>query len=402
MGFADELVERLDAVWPDPGISPDARAEYDAVLAGADEQVARNVVDEFVASGLEECPSPDDLQEALYEAEEPGLGDTEGPDSGDSDAPLLAEYATLGEASYRIESYDGRHSTAHAKVEKKGRLKLEARPRFEVVFSAGIRPIRKKVFGGVGANRFSGEAIDSDRVRLRISKATEPTNYSELTVAGVSADEFLEDIRRRDEIGQLLTARAAERQAASAEKSSPTSRRRTVKVSIARAAYLGGLPERTREARGNLVLDDVRIGIGTLNPKKAVVRWSECAGVTVSGGQVAKNKVGAEIAFGVLGGLGAKGAKNQAVVSVRRTDGTTAYFQVDKASPQKVRAKIAPVLHSVGVPFLDELPVPQAAAPTAPSVPTLGEQLRELAALRDEGLLTDEEFAERKARLLAS
>ena len=167
-------------------------------------------------------------------------------------------------------------------------------------------------------------------------------------------------------------------------------------MSIARAAYLGGLPERTREARGNLVLDDVRIGIGTLNPKKAVVRWSECAGVTVSGGQVAKNKVGAEIAFGVLGGLGAKGAKNQAVVSVRRTDGTTAYFQVDKASPQKVRAKIAPVLHSVGVPFLDELPVPQAAAPTAPSVPTLGEQLRELAALRDEGLLTDEEFAERK------
>ena len=182
MGFADELVERLDAVWPDPGISPDARAEYDAVLAGADEQVARNVVDEFVASGLEECPSPDDLQEALYEAEEPGLGDTEGPNSGDSDAPLLAEYATSGKRRTGLRATTDGTRRRTPRWKRRGASRLEARPRFEVVFSAGIRPIRKKVFGGVGANRFSGEAIDSDRVRLRISKATEPTNYSELTV----------------------------------------------------------------------------------------------------------------------------------------------------------------------------------------------------------------------------
>ena len=40
-------------------------------------------------------------------------------------------------------------------------------------------------------------------------------------------------------------------------------------------------------------------------------------------------------------------------------------------------------------------------APSAPPAVEVAEQLRKLAALRDEGILTDEEFAAQKARLLA-
>ena len=52
-------------------------------------------------------------------------------------------------------------------------------------------------------------------------------------------------------------------------------------------------------------------------------------------------------------------------------------------------------------------PPPAAAAPAAPVAPAspapdLGDQLRKLASLRDEGLLTDDEFASQKAKLLNS
>jgi hypothetical protein len=44
-------------------------------------------------------------------------------------------------------------------------------------------------------------------------------------------------------------------------------------------------------------------------------------------------------------------------------------------------------------------PAPQPAAASGQSVP---EQLKELAALRDQGVLTDEEFAAQKAKILAA
>lgn len=50
----------------------------------------------------------------------------------------------------------------------------------------------------------------------------------------------------------------------------------------------------------------------------------------------------------------------------------------------------------------DEIPV--AAAPGAPATPPAGapiDQLKELAALKEQGVLTEEEFAAQKAKLLA-
>ena len=47
-------------------------------------------------------------------------------------------------------------------------------------------------------------------------------------------------------------------------------------------------------------------------------------------------------------------------------------------------------------------PPPVAAAPVAPPAPDLVEQLTQLADLKDRGVLTDEEFAAQKARLLGS
>ena len=47
-------------------------------------------------------------------------------------------------------------------------------------------------------------------------------------------------------------------------------------------------------------------------------------------------------------------------------------------------------------------PQPVAAAPAAPDTSDMVEQLKELASLKDQGILTDEEFAAQKAKILGS
>jgi hypothetical protein len=47
-------------------------------------------------------------------------------------------------------------------------------------------------------------------------------------------------------------------------------------------------------------------------------------------------------------------------------------------------------------------PPPPAAAPAAPAAPDVVTQLKQLAELHDQGVLTDEEFAAQKAKLLNS
>ena len=145
--------------------------------------------------------------------------------------------------------------------------------------------------------------------------------------------------------------------------------------------------------------DEERIGMGTLSAKKQVVMWKDCKGVTVDGGQVAKSKVGAEIAFGIYGGLGAKGAVDRAFLTIYRKDGAAALFQIEKKSPQAVRGQLAALLAKVGVQFLDGPVQPQ--EQSQPSNSSIADELGKLAALKEQGILTPEEFEQQKAKLLS-
>lgn len=171
-------------------------------------------------------------------------------------------------------------------------------------------------------------------------------------------------------------------------------------VILPSATYLGGLLDNIPIMKGTLELDVHGIGVRSSGQRRGV-RWGDCSGITVDGGEVAKSKVGAVLAFGVLGGLAAKGSKSQTVVTARHTNGSAAYFLVDGQTPPQIRAAIHPVLHKMGVSFLDEARLPQAPPVSAVDIHSVASQLRELSALRDEGLLTDEEFAVQKARLLS-
>jgi hypothetical protein len=161
--------------------------------------------------------------------------------------------------------------------------------------------------------------------------------------------------------------------------------------------YLGGFPEDNNRWKANCMVNE-----DGLVQKKRVIPWSQARGVTVDGGEVAKSKVGATLAFGVLGGLAAKGAMDRAFLAVYRNDGATAHFQIDQMSPQALRAQLAPILFKVGVPFLDDQystgasPAPQ--EPAAPA--SVADELTKLMQLHEAGGLTDDEFAAMKAKLI--
>lgn len=139
-----------------------------------------------------------------------------------------------------------------------------------------------------------------------------------------------------------------------------------------------------------------------LHLRQRVFSWSQTIGVTIDGGEVFKNKIAAVLAFGVLGGLAAKGGTSRAFLAARRNDGATAYFQFENVGSQALRAKVAPILFKVGVPFLDD---PLASGPDSTAQPvnqlSVADELAKLAQLRDSGVLNDDEFAAQKAKLLA-
>ena len=87
---------------------------------------------------------------------------------------------------------------------------------------------------------------------------------------------------------------------------------------------------------------------------------------------------------------------DETIVTIRTTDDETIYYAIADQRPERVRSAIAPILKQAGVPFYDE-----AIGPATASGQDLADKLRKLAALRDEGILTEDEFATQKARLLS-
>jgi hypothetical protein len=168
--------------------------------------------------------------------------------------------------------------------------------------------------------------------------------------------------------------------------------------------YLGGLPE---DPRKHQIVQTLQfnggegIGYGMFSLKKPLMTWKQVKSISVEGGQVAKSKVGPELAFGIFGALGAKGAKDRTYIIVNRNDGAQGVWEVDKMAPMQVRADLNPVLQVAGVPFVGEpLSAPPAPAVAQVAPQSMAEELERLAGLRDRGILSDEEFGIAKARLL--
>lgn len=184
------------------------------------------------------------------------------------------------------------------------------------------------------------------------------------------------------------------------------------KVLFRNSQYLGGLPG-TRRENGNLHVSDAGVGVGGAVAKKGLIGWSHMASISFDSGTAAKSRVGATLAFGVLGALASQGAQDVATITINLKDGNAAFYRVEGKSGPMVRASFQPFLVAYSIPCLDDPAAgsapPQgvsAAPPPAtatPSVSPIGraDELAKLAGLRDQGVISEEEFQSMKQQLLA-
>jgi hypothetical protein len=110
----------------------------------------------------------------------------------------------------------------------------------------------------------------------------------------------------------------------------------------------------------------------------------------------AKSRLGPVLVFGILG-LAAKAQAQRTIIAVHLVKGGTVYYQAH-LNFMTFRANVTPILRSLGVTVTDEAAVSAAPAPVAAI--SVADELAKLAQLRDSGVLTEEEFAGQKAKLL--
>jgi hypothetical protein len=170
-------------------------------------------------------------------------------------------------------------------------------------------------------------------------------------------------------------------------------------VALGRTKYLGGCPGFGPARDGTLKLTTTRV----LLDSTKLLDMSAVASIEIGGGQVAKSRLAATLAFGAVGALAAKSTQDRAELVIHLVSGEAAFFFVEKKSAAEVRAVVSPILRSAGIPFKDEADhqaMVAAANPGNAASASLVSDLARLADLHKLGVLTDAELAAAKSKLL--
>ena len=170
------------------------------------------------------------------------------------------------------------------------------------------------------------------------------------------------------------------------------------RVLLGRARYLGGCQAFGPACEGSLAFSADAVFFDSMRLDLASIK-----SVAVSGGQVAKSRVGATLAFGIVG-LAAKATQDRTEIAIQLDSGDAAFFVIDDVSSFELRAKLLPLLRQAGIPLedeSDEQPGPSDAAPSLGSAYSLADELAKLAQLHEKGVLTEAELAAAKAKLLS-
>ena len=170
--------------------------------------------------------------------------------------------------------------------------------------------------------------------------------------------------------------------------------------------YHGGfsyIPESKWTRIGRMVLGDDAVNMDRIQDKQMrnlrpieLCRTRAIAAIEITSEQVAKSKIGAALVFGVLGGVTAKASHDRATVIVYLKSGEKGYFTIDGMSLPQLLGTLQPWMRERGIAL--GAPVSEAASP--PAVADPAEQLKKLADLHQSGLLTDEEFAAKRATIV--
>lgn len=164
-------------------------------------------------------------------------------------------------------------------------------------------------------------------------------------------------------------------------------------VRIPKGKYLGP----GRPASGMLIVKDY---MGIAGPyqvplKKTQTALADIAHVVVEDkAQVRKSRVGKLALFGPLALL-AKSSQGSVALTVHTKAGGEVFYEVLGMSAVEVRGRLARVFSDAGIALSGEEPSTQA-------LTSLADELGKLSDLHERGVLSDAEFADQKAKLLAS
>ena len=164
--------------------------------------------------------------------------------------------------------------------------------------------------------------------------------------------------------------------------------------------YHGGFAWAPDPGEGALTFDSQHIELTHRTKLVVKVGVPVIESIEITSEQVAKTRIGAVLLFGVLGGLGARGAADRGTLLVHLKDGQTGYFTIGPEwSQSQLLGILAPWYNSLGIP-LRRTGQPAPTTQPALSPISVADELTKLAGLRDSGILTSEEFETEKARLL--
>jgi hypothetical protein len=166
--------------------------------------------------------------------------------------------------------------------------------------------------------------------------------------------------------------------------------------------YLGGYPLHPKKGLGDVEAHrfGVTVSSGLRHQRRMFLPWKDVVDISLEGmmDQQRQRSLARTVEFGALGGLAGKNVKS-AYLTVTTAIGA-AVFHTDKLTLPELRSKYGAVLPPAQAVIASRNAAPAPARPPAAPPVSIADELSKLAALKADGILTDEEFAAQKARLL--
>lgn len=162
--------------------------------------------------------------------------------------------------------------------------------------------------------------------------------------------------------------------------------------------YMGGYDDK-KKAQGILTFYEKQTEFSSPLSTKFVIPNGRIANVAIEGKDEVNRRVTVPrlLAVGIFAfALKKKNKDKEAYLTIELSDGQEVIFFVDKKSPMELRTKLAKVISSVkqaGV-------AAQTQASKQASQGSVADELTKLANLKEQGILTQEEFDKKKAELL--
>jgi hypothetical protein len=179
------------------------------------------------------------------------------------------------------------------------------------------------------------------------------------------------------------------------------------RLTVNETEYHGGWSGHPQPHGKTNILEVDRRGIGLRGFKTIfTIPWDQIVDVDIEGPESAAKKVtaGRVLALGVFA-LAAKKKVKSAIIIVTLRNGDQAVFESHKALPHEISPKLTPLVAQVrkwaSADHQQAVPDAPTNAPQVSLGPSVADELTKLAKLRTEGILTEEEFAAQKAKLLS-